>query len=51
MDKKLAYTIAKFLRYSFRPIEYSYEKLTNEEKNLCTKEEYEALVAWIKAQP
>ena len=36
-----------FLNYSFKDIGCKYEKLTPAEKQLCTPEEYQKLVAWI----
>lgn len=42
-------TSAKFLRYSLEDVDYSYDGLTKAEKALCTREEFEALVQWVKA--
>lgn len=41
-------TAKKFLNYSLDPIEYSYEYLTDSEKALCTREEFEELVKWVQ---
>ena len=43
--------IAKdFLRYSFNDINFNYDSLTDTEKDLCTREEFEALRAWIQEE-
>jgi hypothetical protein len=41
----------KFLKYSFEEIDFTYEQLTPEEKSLCTKDEFEELVKWLKETP
>jgi hypothetical protein len=48
--EKLAKVIKNFLKYSFEPIEFKYDDLTQNEKAQCTREEFEELVAWIKAE-
>lgn len=43
------YRIAKrFLTYAFKDIHFKYDELTDEEKKLATREEFENLVAWVK---
>lgn len=34
--------------YSFMDIKMKYEYLTETERNLCTKEEFEKLILWLK---
>lgn len=42
----------KFLTYSFTDIKFNYDGLTEAERWFCTREEFDALVTWIKgAQP
>lgn len=41
-------TIKKFLKYAFEQIDYSYDGLTETEKTLATRKEFEALVKWVK---
>jgi len=47
---KTTESVAKrFFRYSFEDIDYRYELLTQSERNLCTREEFEELVKWVRA--
>lgn len=39
----------KFLKYSFKDIKFEYSSLCPEEKRLCTKKEFERLVAWVQS--
>jgi hypothetical protein len=48
MDNQIAATIAKFMRYSLDDIGYNYNELTEAEKTLCSKDEFVALVEWVK---
>ena len=50
MEENMIKTAIKFLRYSFEPIGYDYERLTKTEKDLCDKEEVEKLLSWLKKQ-
>lgn len=47
MDEKI---IKKFLRYAFNDIDYNYDNLTETEKGLATRDEFEKLVAWVKEE-
>jgi hypothetical protein len=38
----------KFLKYSFHDINYTYKDLADGEKALCSKSEFERLIAWIQ---
>jgi len=38
-----------FLNYAFRDIEFVYENLTDTEKALCTRKEFDELVKWIRS--
>lgn len=38
----------EFLRSSFRDIAFSYDGLTDVERNIVTREEWEGFVQWIK---
>lgn len=49
MDNSIFATLAKFMRYSLTDINFSYNDLTDAEKRLCTKEEFKAMVEWVKA--
>jgi hypothetical protein len=40
--------IKKFLHYSFEDIHYTYTNLTEQEQGLCTKEQFEELMAWLR---
>lgn len=39
--------IRRFLNYSFKDIHFEYDGLTDEEKKLATREEFENLVKWV----
>jgi hypothetical protein len=45
----LSKIVKKFLKYSLKDINFKYADLCPEEKRLCTKKEFERLVAWIKS--
>jgi hypothetical protein len=47
MTQSLQDIAKKFLAYSFKDIKFEYEQLTEEEKKLCTPDEFKALVEWI----
>jgi len=38
---------ARFLRHSFKDIDFDYEQLTAAEQKLCTREEFATLRVWI----
>jgi hypothetical protein len=42
--------IKAFLKYSFEPIDYDYDKLTKTEQGLVTREEFAALTRWTRAE-
>lgn len=39
--------IKRFLTYSFSPVSFDYDKLSHEEKKLCTREEFNQIIAWL----
>lgn len=45
---EVALVVVKFLDYSLEPVEYNYDDLTPQEKALCTKEDFEAMVKWMR---
>lgn len=47
---RVAVIVRRFLEYSFSPVEYSYDNLTETEQGLCTREEYEDLKRWIQSK-
>lgn len=51
IDPRLAAIAARFLHYSFSPINYNYDNLTETEQSLCTRDEFDALVAWVETTP
>lgn len=40
--------IKAFLHYSFKDAAFDHGGLTETEKGICTREEFDALVAWLK---
>ena len=48
--KRTLEIVQLFLRYSFKPIHYSYRGLTNAERALCTPAEFRAVVRFVKAK-
>lgn len=38
------------LHYSLIPIKYTYDNLTEEERDLVTREEFDQLVTWLQAR-
>ena len=47
-DQEFIKLAIKFLKYSFEDINYNYDFLSLEEKQLTTKEEFDSLVSYIK---
>jgi hypothetical protein len=47
VDKELADIIKRFLKYSFKDIEYSWENLTERERTFCTEAEFQRLKEWV----
>lgn len=41
--------VKRFLNYSFEDIDFKYDDLTETEKKLATREEFEKLAAWVKS--
>ncbi|WNM70227.1 hypothetical protein [Myxococcus phage Mx1] len=41
-------TAAKFLTYALAELNFSYDELTDYEQTLSTREEFEALVKWVR---
>lgn len=41
--------VRRLLRYSWEPIGYTYEKLTDEERKAIKQDEFDELVQWVKA--
>ena len=50
MNKNIEIIAKAFLNYSLTEIEFEYEGLTKSEKAICTREEFEKLVEWIKSE-
>lgn len=48
MSEIVATVVKKLLNYSFEQINWEYEELTPSERSLCSREEFEELVAWYK---
>lgn len=48
MDPIVEVVARRFLDYAFKDIKYKYYELTPEEKALCSEEEFQELVKWIK---
>lgn len=42
------YAVARLLHHSWKDIDYTYEKLTKEERKLLTKKEFTEILAWLK---
>lgn len=48
-DTGASEAIKAFLRYSWEPIEYRYDKLTGDERALCDRDTFEMLAAWVQS--
>lgn len=40
--------VKRFLNYSFKDINFDYDGLTDTEKGLATREEFERLASWVQ---
>lgn len=49
IEPEVAFAIKKFLHYSLEPVDYEYQDLTPQEKQLCDEEDFLKLVSWLKA--
>jgi hypothetical protein len=48
LTPETALVIHKFLVYAFEPIDYQWKNLTTQEKALCTEEDFNKVIAWMK---
>jgi hypothetical protein len=42
--------IRRFLNYSFGPVGFDYDQLTDAERELCTRTEFVRLCAWVRGE-
>lgn len=48
-DQEFIKLAIKFLKYSFEDINYDYDSLSLEEKELTTKAEFDSLILYLKS--
>ena len=50
MTPELLEVLRRLLQYSWRPINYQYHHLTESEKRIINRSQFNRLVEWVKAE-
>jgi len=50
-DVENSFAVARLLAHSWKDIDFVYEKLTDEERKLVSREEFDEIVAWVRRSP